>query len=301
MYEQNSFDPVARVVQLSEVLEKQRIAEKILYIQQHVPSEVINQDFYHRIEQAKTPLIQIYHYHCNHLGTPQELSDEKGDIVWLSYDRAWGGSFDSIYKQQFIDNFAITENELQPIKFQGQSLDTETGLHYNRFRYYDSDVGMFISRDPIGLLGGNNVFQYAPNPVGWIDPWGLEKKRMGVHDSGHHVPSVRKSKDRSFEISRSDKSFPTLFPIGDDPEHDHWRLHEAEREHVGPRQGDFKGTDEELFEAYKKAYSDPALKDIKVDVKSPNGKVVLGTNIKPKTAVGRIKKWLIEEGKLCTS
>ena len=41
--------------------------------------------------------------------------------------------------------------------------------------------------------------------------------------------------------------------------------------------------------------------DIKVDVKSPNGKVVLGTNIKPKTAVGRIKKWLIEEGKLCTS
>ena len=173
MYEQNSFDPVARVVQLSEVLEKQRIAEKILYIQQHVPSEVINQDFYHRIEQAKTPLIQIYHYHCNHLGTPQELSDEKGDIVWLSYDRAWGGSFDTIYKQQFIDNFAITESELQPIKFQGQSLDTETGLHYNRFRYYDSDVGMFISRDPIGLMGGSNVFQYAPNPIGWIDPWGL--------------------------------------------------------------------------------------------------------------------------------
>ena len=47
--------------------------------------------------------------------------------------------------------------------------------------------------------------------------------------------------------------------------------------------------------------SGSVLKDIKVDVKSPNGKVVLGTNIKPKTAVGRIKKWLIEEGKLCTS
>lgn len=94
-------------------------------------------------------------------------------MIWLTYDRAWGGSFDTIYKQQFIDNFAITANELQPIKFQGQCLDTETGLHYNRFRYYDSDVGMFISRDPIGLLGGSNVFQYAPNPVMWIDPWGL--------------------------------------------------------------------------------------------------------------------------------
>jgi RHS repeat-associated protein len=84
-------------------------------------------------------------------------------------------AFETIYKPQFIDNFSLDENELQPIKFQGQSLDTETGLHYNRFRYYDSDVGMFISRDPIGLLGGNNVFQYAPNPIGWIDPWGLIK------------------------------------------------------------------------------------------------------------------------------
>ncbi len=108
------------------------------------------------------------------MGTPQELTNQDGDVIWLSYDRAWGGSFETIYKPQFIDNFSLDENELQPIKFQGQSLDTETGLHYNRFRYYDSDVGMFISRDPIGLLGGNNVFQYAPNPIGWIDPWGLE-------------------------------------------------------------------------------------------------------------------------------
>ena len=69
----------------------------------------------------------------------------------------------------------ISENELQPIKFQGQFFDGDTGLHYNRFRYYDSDVGMFISRDPIELMGGFNVFAYAPNPVGWIDPWGLNR------------------------------------------------------------------------------------------------------------------------------
>ena len=175
MYEQGSFEPVARVVQLSEVLEKQRIAEKILYIQQHVPSEVINQDFYDNIEKAKTPLTKIYHYHSNHLGTPQELTNQDGDVIWLSYDRAWGGSFETIYKPQFIDNWAISESELQPIKFQGQCLDVETGLHYNRFRYYDSDVGMFVSRDPIGLLGGDNVFSDAPNPVEWIDPLGLNK------------------------------------------------------------------------------------------------------------------------------
>ena len=147
----------------------------MLYIEQHVPYSIINQDFYDRIEQAKIPLVQIYHYHCNHLSTPQELTNQDGDVIWLSYDRAWGGSFNNIYKPQFIDNWAINESELQPFKFQGQSLDIETGLHYNRFRYYDSDVGMFISRDPIGLLGGSNVFQYAPNPVMWIDPFGLAK------------------------------------------------------------------------------------------------------------------------------
>ena len=49
----------------------------------------------------------------------------------------------------------------------------ETGLHYNRFRYYDPEVGRFIHQDPIGLLGGFNLYQYAPNPLGWIDPFGL--------------------------------------------------------------------------------------------------------------------------------
>ena len=62
---------------------------------------------------------------------------------------------------------------MQPIRFQGQHFDVETGLHYNRFRYFDPDLGMFTTRDPIGLMGGTNVFQYAPNPTGWIDPFGL--------------------------------------------------------------------------------------------------------------------------------
>ena len=173
MYEQNSFEPVARIVQLASHIEQKRLADIAYETRRFVrigeSEETINQ----RIQDKSQPLISIYHYHCNHLGTPQELTNQDGDVIWLSYDRAWGGSFDTIYKQQFIDNFALNEFELQPIKFQGQSLDVETGLHYNRFRYYDSDVGMFISRDPIGLLGGSNVFQYAPNPVMWIDPWGL--------------------------------------------------------------------------------------------------------------------------------
>ena len=49
-----------------------------------------------------------------------------------------------------------------------------TGLHYNRFRYYDPGTGQFTQQDPIGLLGGINNYQYAPNPTGWIDPTGLK-------------------------------------------------------------------------------------------------------------------------------
>ncbi len=65
---------------------------------------------------------------------------------------------------------------------------------------------------------------------------------MGVKSSGHHVPSVRKSEGRPFQLKRSDKSRPTLFPKGSNTEHDHWRLHNAERSHVEPRQGDYHGT-----------------------------------------------------------
>ena len=63
----------------------------------------------------------------------------------------------------------------QSLRFQGQYHDSETGLHYNRFRHYDPDMGRFISQDPIGLLGGENLYQHAPNPVGWVDPLGLAK------------------------------------------------------------------------------------------------------------------------------
>ncbi|WP_332309437.1 RHS repeat-associated core domain-containing protein [Burkholderia ubonensis] len=60
-----------------------------------------------------------------------------------------------------------------PIRFQGQYHDDETGLHYNRYRYYDPTSGRFVSKEPIGLTGGINVYQCAPNSTLWIDPLGL--------------------------------------------------------------------------------------------------------------------------------
>ena len=121
--------------------------------------------------------MQIYHYHNDHLGTPNELTNQKGEVVWLANYEAWGNTARIVWREEKLEQLKVSSDELQPIRFQGQSFDTETGLHYNRFRYFDPDLGMFISRDPIGLMGGSNVFQYAPNPTGWIDPLGLAKSK----------------------------------------------------------------------------------------------------------------------------
>jgi RHS repeat-associated protein len=59
---------------------------------------------------------------------------------------------------------------------QGQYWDDEIGLSYNRYRYFDPQICSFISQDPIGFAGGENVYAYAPNVWGWVDPLGLRCK-----------------------------------------------------------------------------------------------------------------------------
>jgi len=64
------------------------------------------------------------------------------------------------------------------LRFQGQYADAESGLHYNRFRYYDPELGRFASQDPVGLSGGLNVFAFAANPTCYIDELGLKPCRL---------------------------------------------------------------------------------------------------------------------------
>ncbi|WP_262378094.1 RHS repeat-associated core domain-containing protein, partial [Pseudomonas sp. WS 5078] len=73
-----------------------------------------------------------------------------------------------------------------PIRFQGQYHDHETGLHYNRYRYYDPRAGRFISKDPISYAGGLNLYAYAPNPTGWVDALGLAKRGPKTNGEGPH-------------------------------------------------------------------------------------------------------------------
>ena len=62
-----------------------------------------------------------------------------------------------------------------PFKYQRQYEDIETGLYYNRFRYYDPKTGNYISQAPIKLLGGLSLYSYVENTNTFIDEFGLRK------------------------------------------------------------------------------------------------------------------------------
>lgn len=60
-----------------------------------------------------------------------------------------------------------------PFRYQGQYEDGETGLYYNRFRFYDPNDGVYLSPDPIRIKGGIRQYAYVRSPIRYVDPKGL--------------------------------------------------------------------------------------------------------------------------------
>lgn len=123
---------------------------------------------------------EIVFYQCDHLGTPQELTDYEGKVAWSAQYKAWGQA------KEAISDSAHKAGIRSPIRFQGQYLDDETGLHYNRHRYYDPDTIRYLTQDPVGLIGGTNLYRYAPNSTAWIDPLGLSNSNCNNSTSIRH-------------------------------------------------------------------------------------------------------------------
>ncbi|WP_081108259.1 RHS repeat-associated core domain-containing protein [Streptococcus infantis] len=71
----------------------------------------------------------------------------------------------------------VTDSAYQPFLIQNQYADRKTGLHYNFYRYYKPNAGLFVNQDPILLLGGNNLYSFASNTNAWFGPLGLKRKR----------------------------------------------------------------------------------------------------------------------------
>ncbi|MNO58455.1 putative deoxyribonuclease RhsC [compost metagenome] len=136
-----------------------------------------------RVDQVEGEGQKVYYFHTDQIGTPLELTDSDGQIVWQATYRSWAE----------IDELVVDITE-QNLRLQGQYFDKEINLHYNTFRYYDPGVGRFISQDPIGLDGSDNLYRYAPNPVTWIDPLGWVHEQApgynvyGLFDKGSDKP-----------------------------------------------------------------------------------------------------------------
>ena len=91
----------------------------------------------------------------------------------------WGNTLEEVREPYYIEE--------QNLRFQGQYLDRETGLHFNTFRFYDPDVGRFTTPDPIGLAGGLNAYAYASNPQSYIDPLGLKCSHFAKNPKQAHA------------------------------------------------------------------------------------------------------------------
>lgn len=120
--------------------------------------------------QGQQTAPQLLYIVSDHLGTPRELVNAQGQIVWATQWQTWGK------RNQWWPRPAANDSTTCPevdLRFANQWYDAETGLHYNYQRYYDPDTGQYCSPDPIGIQGGLRPQGYVHDPSGWVDPLGL--------------------------------------------------------------------------------------------------------------------------------
>ena len=203
---------------------------------------------------------QTFWYHTDLNGLPERLTDEEGDVVWRGRFSSWG---ETEYESGG-SRLAVPQN----LRFQGQYLDRETGLHYNLFRYYDPVMGRFTQPDPVGLVGGINQYAYVKNPLTWIDPLGLSgdpigsennpfgssraARRDGMRQAG--IPTSQQPISQSKNSSGWEYRYEVLKPGGgtipatvqqqtmdvSHPDQPHW---EAGKVKVDPRTGETRMND----------------------------------------------------------
>jgi RHS repeat-associated protein len=151
---------------------------------------------------AQQDNIKLYWYQNDHLGTPIALTGSLGDTLYECQYNAYGQIINETYHQD--DTQALPDN---PLRFQGQYYDEETGLHYNLNRYYDPFTGRYITQDPLGIQGGLNSYQYVNgDPINWIDPLGLIKVENngfeGIAGKDANSNVAQSGIDKSADFSR---------------------------------------------------------------------------------------------------
>ena len=98
----------------------------------------------------------------DHLGSTVGLADSSGNVT----------------ESNSYDSFGNPSNGGLSTRYQytGREYEPSTGLQYSRARFYDPQIGRFISEDPIGFRGRDvNLYGYVRNnPLRFLDPTGLQ-------------------------------------------------------------------------------------------------------------------------------
>jgi RHS repeat-associated protein len=137
-------------------------------------------------EESFAPVAKLtargsYSVITDHLGTPLELYNGQGEKTWQAQLDSYGAVRQGQGKAQDC-----------PFRYQGQYEDVETGLYYNRFRYFSPEEGAYISQDPIRLNGGASLYKYVHDPACYIDPFGLMclsglSRKISVQKQARHI------------------------------------------------------------------------------------------------------------------
>jgi|GEM_PF-1600461 len=199
---------------------------------------------------AKLTKEKAYSILTDYLGTPKEAYDWWANKVWAIELEAYGkvksceGWLDTPADESFI-----------PFRFQGQYHDVETGLYYNRFRYYSPEEGMYVTaQDPIGLVGGNKLYGYVHNPNAWVDVFGLaelvyqllnDKMEVIYYGITERTALTRGQEHINGTKTTDPKIFSKMEVLAENLTHDQARTMEAEliRKRLRDKVDDYKMTD----------------------------------------------------------
>lgn len=234
---------------------------------------------------AKIVAGEMFSIVCDYLGKPEQMYDGEGFLVWnVEYD---------IYGK--IRKFGSGSLKDCPFRYPGQYADDETGLYYNRFRYYDPGSGGYLSQDPIGLMGGMpNSYSYTFDSNVFIDTMGLYSDLLGS-GMGHHLMPRSIAKALGIEELSSKNALAWYPNDGKGTSSLHQMLHGNLIDEGVPFHGSkFGGTIDDFFEAAGKAYQGI---NVKGYIKIPFTDEKLFRNVTPSEALEKLKE-LLDQGKL---
>lgn len=132
------------------------------------------------------------------VGAPTRVVAPDGATTWVARPTVWGER-------------PAADEDVMPLAFPGQYVDSESGLHYNVFRYYDPATARFLTQDPLGLAPSPNPVMYPVNPTTHIDPLGLMGCEEGEPGRLEDGPNGTKRDPKTGRFTRDpDKHEPTV-------------------------------------------------------------------------------------------